>query len=335
MKIDLLAAFLLAASLATTAGLAQVPAAQRPPVPGVPGVQVPGAQRPQVAPPQPACPYQPGAVYSAEIRIAVKDAETPADSAVVRLNGRIPPQGRTAAGERGAARYIVALPAMPVQLEKNTLKHFNIAPRIVVENADSPQCQLRLESTVGERGWALDKQTDFTIETTVMIAGRQETTRSSMFVSCFDEDSPILMASGESVRVKELIAGDIIWNPVLKRASRVSEVIQGTEADETLYRIGYGGSAVLFTGQHPIFTRNGLRPASKLTREDFVLGEDGAFHPVSVLEVKTGDPSRLVYNLKLEAPDAGTTAHLLSVGGIVAGDFTLQQDMRAEEISRR
>ena len=124
MKIHLLAGFLLAASLAMTAGLAQVPGAQRPPVPGVqlPGVQVPGAQRGQVAPPQPACPFQPGPVYSAEIRIAVKDAETPADSAVVRLNGRIPPQGRTAAGDRGAARYIAALPAMPVQLEKNTLK---------------------------------------------------------------------------------------------------------------------------------------------------------------------------------------------------------------------
>ena len=95
------------------------------------------------------------------------------------------------------------------------------------------------------------------------------------------------------------------------------------------------GSSILFTGQHPIFTRNGLRLASKVTREDFVLGKDGAFHPVSVLELKNGDPSRLVYNLKLDAPDEVGTAHLLSVGGIVAGDFSLQQDMRPEEISQR
>jgi len=59
------------------------------------------------------------------------------------------------------------------------------------------------------------------------------------------------------------------------------------------------------------------------------------FHRVTVLEVKQGDPSRLVYNLQLDTPDAGTTAHLLSVGGIVAGDFSLQHDMRPEEISRR
>ena len=127
----------------------------------------------------------------------------------------------------------------------------------------------------------------------------------------------------------------MIWNPVLKRATRFSKVIQGTEADETLYRIGYGGSSILFTGQHPLFTGNGLKLASKVTREDFLLGEDGVFHRVGVLEVKKGDPSRLVYNLKLDAPDEGATAHLLLVGGNVAGDFSLQQDMRPERISQR
>ena len=285
-----------------------------------------GAQ-PARGAPQAVCAYQAGSPFSAEIRISVMDREVQADSAVVRLNGTIPGGGRAAPGAApGApARYVAALQTMPVQLQNDSLKRFNIAPRVVVENANSPLCVLRIESTVGNRGWALDTVSDFTFETIVTVNGRQETTRTQVFTSCFDEDTPVRLASGELAAAKELVPGDLVWNPVSRKEMRVREVIQGTQADETLYRVGYADSSVLFTAQHPVMTRKGPRAASGLTRDDEILGEDGAFHPLAVLETRAGDPKRLVYNLALEAPENDWDAHWIAAGGIVAGDFFLQE----------
>jgi hypothetical protein len=266
------------------------------------------------------CPYQPGAPFSAEIRIAVSDRDVRADSAVVRVNGQIPGGGRVA-----GPRYVAALQPMPVQLQNDSIKHFSIAPSIVVENANTPQCVLRMEAGVTGRNWALDTNTNFVLDATVTVNGRVETSQSRIFTSCFDQDTQVRLASGEAVAVKMLVPGDLIWNPLLKREIAVRRVIQGTQADETLYRIGYAGGAVLFTGQHPVLTRGGLRVARAVTPDNEILGEDGAFHKVTVLQTHAGDATRLVYNLELEAPDGQWEAHVIAVEGIVAGDFYLQE----------
>jgi hypothetical protein len=282
------------------------------------------------AQPAAGCPHQPGSAFSAEIRIAVSDREVQADQVVVRVNGTIPGGGRLAPGPQAGAppRYVAAVQAMPVQLERDTLKRFNIAPRLIVENANSPDCELRMEATIGGRTWGLQNLTDFTLESRVTMNGRVETSRSDYSVSCFDQDTPIRLAPGEEVAVKEIVPGDLVWNPLLHMATRVKRVIQGTQADETLYRIGIGGAPVLFTAGHPLLTRKGVRVASEITPDDELLGADGVFHRVSVLETRAGDAGRLVYNLLLEAPEGVAAGHWMVTGDIAAGDFLLQEAER-------
>jgi Hint-domain len=211
------------------------------------------------------------------------------------------------------------------------VKHFRLAPRIVIERAHSPQCRLRLEATAGSRTWALATKTNFSLETTVQIGGRQETTRTASSVSCFDEDSPVRLAAGDLVPVKELVPGDKVWNPILHRGIPVREVIQGTEADETMYHVGYASASIWFTGQHPVFTQRGMRPASSVMPGDAILGDDGAYHVVTVREVHGGNPDHLVYNLALDATDTDVAKHWMSVGGMVVGDFFLQQSRGTHE----
>lgn len=307
------------ALIATAAAAVAAPQAS-----GVPGV---------LAPRPAGCRYQPGSQFSAAIYVTVTDRET-ADTATVNLNGTIPSGGREATAGAGS-RYIATLPVTPVRLARNSLKRFNLAPRLIIENPGSVDCRLRIEAVVGQRVWALDANTNFAIEARVVVGGEQQTLRTQMFVSCFDQDTKVRLASGEEVAVRELVSGDMVWNPIGKHPVRVAEVIQGTEADEAMVRVGYGNTAVLFTARHPILTRKGLRTAGELTRQDAVRGEDGAFHDLTVLEPTRGNPDRLVYNLKLDAPADQPGDHLMAVGGIVVGDFVLQEAARPAELSLR
>ena len=278
------------------------------------------------------CSYAPGAAYSADIKITIQDGGASVDSASVHLAGRIPSDGRS---DTAPTQYVAALPITPVALEHNTLKHFNLAPRIVIEKANTPQCQLHVLATVGQRSTAMAAKSHFSIETTVTAGGRSETTRSTVFVSCFDQDSLVRLASGKLVSVKVIIPGDRVWNPVLHRSDRVREVIQGSETGETMYRIGYGSVSVAFTAQHPLRMRGGVRTARNIALGDKVLGDDGRYHVVTHRTQKKGDPSHLVYNLRLDTDEQEMDAHMLSVGGIVAGDFELQQSLQSGRLATR
>jgi hypothetical protein len=284
------------------------------------------------------CPYQPGSLFSADITILVSDRDTLADTARVHLEGAIPSGGRQTSGQGAgalASRYIAPLAVKPVKLAKESLKRFTLTPQIIVENNGSPDCQLRIDTGISQRAWALDIKTDFTIETTVVIGDRRETVRSTMQVSCFDQDTPVRLGSGETVAVKAVVAGDLLWNPVMAQSTRVEEVIRGTQADEILYHVGYDDSAVWFTAHHPLVTEDGIREAALVVRGERVLGEDGSFHSVTLLEVKGGDPDRLVYNLRLAGPIDQTQAHLMAVGGMVVGDFVLQEAARLDGVQAR
>jgi hypothetical protein len=108
-------------------------------------------------------------------------------------------------------------------------------------------------------------------------------------------------------------------------------VIHGTQADEEMVRIGFGSSTVSVAARHPIMTPAGLKPARAVEAGDLVLGEDGAYHPVTVREPFTGDAKRLVYNLRLAAATEGLPNHLFSAGGLVTGDFSMQNLLQAAE----
>ncbi len=279
-------------------------------------------------------PVQPGDIFSADINIVISDQEVPADFAAVKINQHIPLSGRaTTATPREPARYIAPLPVMPVRLQKDTFRYFSLAPSAIIENHGSPQAWLRLEIgisgrlVVNNRGWGPETLTNFKIQATVRAGGRSDLIQSALFVSCMDEDTPVLVAGGQALPVRVLVPGDWIQNPISRRSVRVAEVIRGPQAFDTMYLLGYGSTAALFTEWHPMLTRRGVVPAGQVTREDALLGEDGSFHPVSVMQVRSGACDRSVYNLRLEA--VKPEDHWLCAAGIVTGDYEMQNAIQS------
>src|SRR6202162_845752 len=290
----------------------------------------------------PACPYRPGEALKVTMRISVRDRSIQADSATLNLDTHIPAGGRMVAGT-----YVAPpLSLVPVHLVKDTLKHFSVTPHFVIEDAGAPDCKLLLDSMIGGRGWALQDTTHFSVDATITtVTTANDTTNAGhsaggeiansfavhqdLFVSCLDQDVPVRLSSGELIPIKDVVAGDLVSDPLTGERLRVSAVIWGTQANERMYRLGYGNSSALFTAQHPVLTRRGLVAAADLTSADAVLGEDGSYHAVTIREPRAGDARRSVYNLRFEYVKPSLGEHLLAANGIVTGDFDVQNRLAA------
>jgi hypothetical protein len=273
------------------------------------------------------CEFQSGESLTGKISISLTDHEVPADSAVVNFDVRIPPGGRTATN---GVYEVPPLSIIPVTLAKNSLKHFTVRPHIVIENYASPNCKLRFDSLIGDRNWANQEKTSFTIHTTVVANGKTYNLAPvTTNVSCLDEDVSVRLASGALIPIKDVVVGDLVYDPVTGRNLKVAAVIWGTEANEKMYRIGFDGRAGLFTSQHPILTKRGLVAAVDL------LGDDRSYHKVTIREPQEGDATRAVYNLRFESAAKSLRQHLLSAGGIVTGDFDAQNRLAAAKAGAR
>jgi hypothetical protein len=268
-----------------------------------------------------ACPYTPGASFTAEVHITVMDANTPTDSADVTLTGIVPDGGRQSSG-----RYVASLPPRQVNLREAALKNFTLAPHVMVEQPNSSACRLDLDANIPSRSPAFAATTQFTFDVTVRIGGHIEHAITPMVISCFDQDTPVRLASGETARASDLVAGDEIWDPVSKTATRIERVIQGPEAGETLYRLGDGAGSVLFTAGHPLMTRRGPTLARQVAVGDELMDADGQWRRITVARTAPGDPTRRVYNFVLAGPHPD--GHWLTAGGFAAGDYTLQEAAR-------
>ena len=280
-----------------------------------------------------ACPFQPGESISGKVSISVTDGEVPADSGVADFNLSVPSKGRAPQSD---ALAVPPGPIIPVTLVKNSLKHFTIRPHVVIENYSSADCTLHFDSLIASRNWAAQEKTNFTINATVVANGKTyKLAPQSMVVSCLDEGVPVRLSSGELVPIKDIVGGDLVRDPVTGRNLKVAAVIWGTEANEEMYRIGFDGTAGLFTSQHPIVTRRGLVAAADVTAEDELLSDDGAYHKVTIRERHGGDASRAVYNLRFEPSAASLRQHLLSADGIVTGDFDAQNRLAAAKAGAR
>jgi hypothetical protein len=274
------------------------------------------------------CRYHVGAQFQAKVNITVSDSQVPRDSAAVNISETIPAGGRMQ-NQRGDQRYVVTLPPRPVHLAKDTIKHFDVVTTVIVDHANTADCQMQVQVTSSGRSWAKQGNSNFSIATDVVAGGQHSTYSENQNVSCVDQDTPVLLEDGTHVPIREIIQGDVIRNPKTGATAVVLEVIHGTQADEEMYRIGYDDLLVSVTAWHPIMTPTGLKPARSVQVGDLVLGEDGDYHSVTVREPFTGDANRYVYNLRLGEPTESLPNHLYSVGGLVGGDFFMQNMLQA------
>lgn len=147
---------------------------------------------------------------------------------------------------------------------------------------------------------------------------------------CFDENAKILMANGTLRTVRDLGEGEMVFNPILRRAVAVDRRIGGPETG-FMYQIGLGKDTVLVTGNHPMPTNTGIKQAQQLTLADQLLGPDGRYHPISKFRKLPAKKGRRVFNLVINENSTDPMAHMVLVDGVVAGDLWLQEKLEAKK----
>lgn len=143
---------------------------------------------------------------------------------------------------------------------------------------------------------------------------------------CFVPETKILMANGLEKAISEIRTGDKVWNPALKKALTVEEVVKGPEKED-LYVLGFAGKLVTVTKKHPFVTKSGAKQARDLSLNDEVQDSKGEFHKLEVLKKKAAEKNQEVWNLVISSDKGEADAHLIVADGVAAGDLKLQRDL--------
>lgn len=138
----------------------------------------------------------------------------------------------------------------------------------------------------------------------------------SIMWGCLEENTLIIMGDGTERKIKEIRIGDLVTTET--GVTRVTNVWKGRE-DQYL-RICLGNKKLNVTGDHPILTKEGWKPAQEVTNSDEIKTVGGAYEAVtSVEEVKE---TIRVCNLSFERLDDRT----LVAEGLIVGNFEAQND---------
>ncbi len=146
---------------------------------------------------------------------------------------------------------------------------------------------------------------------------------------CFVGNTPIRMADGRYRPISEIVVGDMLWNPILKRGFAVKKVIVGPETGQLL-RISYAGRReLLVTPDHPFLDRFGsVVEARNLSS---IVTNEGLNSPLS-LEWDLNTEAQAVFNLEMDAPSSDRDAHFIDANGTIAGDHSLQSQIKSRNV---
>lgn len=146
---------------------------------------------------------------------------------------------------------------------------------------------------------------------------------------CFASDTMIRMANGKDQMIAGITAGDMVLNPVTKKATRVAEVIKGPET-KPMWKVGFGGREMIITELHPVPVKGGLKQAKDVTTADYIYDDNGIIHRVTSAEALPVKPNTIVYNVRLEGSTTVTAEHMVLANGLVSGDLFLQRKMAGD-----
>ena len=162
--------------------------------------------------------------------------------------------------------------------------------------------------------------------------------------SCFDGETKILMSDKSFKPIKEILAGDMVWNPALNKAQEVTHVLVGPEKIPMI-EVGYGDTKVKITQTHPMVTlqdaaglsnvalndataqKSKVVKASQLREGDSILGADGKFHKIEQLRELPVDPKQVVYNFEVKADSDEISQHMIVAEGFITGDVRVQANL--------
>lgn len=170
---------------------------------------------------------------------------------------------------------------------------------------------------------------------------------------CFPPGVAISMADGSSKLVEDVVAGDLIWNPVQKRAVKVLQIVEGPEK-RPLVKITTDSTSLTTSQEHPIRVASpaegGFVQVSTLSHDP---PNQGALWSVQQaravkvgdrIELSSGETSRVtsvsevpaeeglyVINFVLEGTADDEDARMLVADGVVTGDLVVQQRLARQK----
>lgn len=166
---------------------------------------------------------------------------------------------------------------------------------------------------------------------------------------CFPPEAQIVMGDGTTKAIKSIRTGDLVWNPVRKKAFAVGAVFAGPEKNP-LIEIGFGEKTITVTDTHPLIVRAAseasikpvamldestakslpdfrVKKANEVTKDDELLAQDGKFYRVEVLRKLPVQEGQIVYNFELLGDSDHPADHTIASAGIVTGDITAQYEV--------
>lgn len=146
---------------------------------------------------------------------------------------------------------------------------------------------------------------------------------------CVAEDTKILMGDGKTEKeIKLITKGEMIWNPLLKKAMPIRKMTVGPEKIPLL-KVAVGSQVLSVTGNHPFPTRSGMKTAYSLSAGEEVMVEGQGWVKIgSITAVEAGAKAPNVWNIEVEAPDHDEDAHHYVANGVVTGDLMIQINLQ-------
>jgi hypothetical protein len=151
-------------------------------------------------------------------------------------------------------------------------------------------------------------------------------------LGCFSYDTDIMMADSRQMKIHAISQGDLVWNPVLRKPSRVVQVTKGIESKPLIHITTKSGLTQLLTTKHPVPTKGGLMTAAEVKPGDEILDHLGIYTTVVSVTVDSKPPNQTVWNVRLEGAADDTDAHFVVANGLQSGDLSLQE--RLEEAAK-
>ena len=163
-------------------------------------------------------------------------------------------------------------------------------------------------------------------------AGRKYTMANSSVVSwanrgggCFAEGTTITMADGTKKPIEQIAKGDLVWNPLTGKASKVAKGVKGPEKYK-LYSFAIKGEELSVTKTHPMLTQRGIIKAEDVRVDDLMMWKSGEL--LAIESIRTHHTAKDVYNLHLVSKSGSNIEGAVIANGVITGDLEMQQELQ-------
>jgi hypothetical protein len=150
---------------------------------------------------------------------------------------------------------------------------------------------------------------------------------------CFPPGVRVTLGDGSTQKaVEEIRAGDLLWNPVLKRGVKVKAVSSGPEKKD-LVVVDAGGRTLRMTSEHPVLTTKGFKQARNLIVGNTLRDESGKEVVIEAITLEPASVGLSVFNFVLER-NGHEHDGLLIADGLVVGDLIIQRRLAVDAPTR-